>query len=551
MKKKTVFLLLFTVLCAGAAGYAYYNYSAVSTAQIDAVPADTFTPSVVVETIRPSESEITRDTQFIGRVEPGQQVAVLPRTTGEVKILNYNVGDRVEKGALLLQIDTTDIELQVNISEAAYEAAKLQAEMSVSNVKDSQIMQLESAYAAAKLAYESAVKLADLAEDTTDDKIDSFSDTTHQLGNSMSQVQASIKVLEAKIAYRQGLHSRYYGTNGYANSDATAITARITELEGLISSSAAGSVERSNYDYELEFLNNPVSETEFLSGISALETQLDTAKGTYNTLVSGYNTASASYDSLVDGRKLDRTQTSNALAAARLNMENAERALNLAKEKSLPMSEKLAAAGVEQAEAALASARRQLDYAVVTAPISGIIERRDVTLNSIASPSSPAFIISNKDMMVVSFSVPERVLNNLSLGDSVSIERSGNTVTGEITELSTMVGNDGGLFKVKATLPSSSINLLTGTTVTIGVQTDRSTSGIVLPIDCVYFDNNEAFVYTVVNGIAKKTPVVTGISNNENIEIVSGISTQDEVVSTWHSRLAEGAELTIANTASN
>ena len=539
MKKRKGVAVLIAILLVGVVAAVSLNMG-VSSEEVVAVRQTT---AIMVKTIKPATGNLSRTSQYIGRVEPGQQVAVIPRTAGEVIAIHYNVGDTVQKGALLFEMDTTDIQLAVNVAQAAYDAAALQVEQGLDSGVDAQLLQMEAAYAQAKLGYENALKLADMGEDRMDDQLDSLRDTYTGLNSMIDQQKTILAAKNMELGAVQAELDYYYG--GGIDAD---IQDKQDQIDDLVSPDDDKIAQLNlQIDALVAKKASAASEASIRSEIANIKADIGELSSALGTLQSGYNTASSGYDSIVDGRGLSRAQTNAQIAQAQMAMETAEKALNLAREKSLPQGEATARAGLRQAEASLIQVRRNLEFAQVTAPISGVVELKNVVLHGFATSQSPAYVISNKDMMQVSFAVPEAVLFNLSIGDAVTIERAGQIAVGEITELSTMVSSVGGLFTVKASVPSGAINLLTGTTVTIDVETARTIDGMILPVDCVYYDSNRAYVYINENGFAKKVLVTTGLHNSESIEIVSGISPGDQVISTWHSRLSDGAELSISD----
>ena len=55
-------------------------------------------------------------------------------------------------------------------------------------------------------------------------------------------------------------------------------------------------------------------------------------------------------------------------------------------------------------------------------------------------------------------------------------------------------------------------------------------------------------MYTCENGIVHKVPVEVGIYDAERAQIISGISADDLVITTWTSELTEGAAVTLQET---
>ena len=60
-------------------------------------------------------------------------------------------------------------------------------------------------------------------------------------------------------------------------------------------------------------------------------------------------------------------------------------------------------------------------------------------------------------------------------------------------------------------------------------------------------NNGEVYVYVVENNIAKKVPVETGIESGENIEIISGLTTDMQVVVKGQTYITDGEEVNVSN----
>lgn len=66
---------------------------------------------------------ITQKVTLAAKITPAMEVNVFPKISGKVASVPVEMGDRVKAGQLLVQLDTTDIALQVQQAEAALEVA--------------------------------------------------------------------------------------------------------------------------------------------------------------------------------------------------------------------------------------------------------------------------------------------------------------------------------------------------------------------------------------------------------------------------------------------
>jgi RND family efflux transporter MFP subunit len=189
---------------------------------------------------------------------------------------------------------------------------------------------------------------------------------------------------------------------------------------------------------------------------------------------------------------------------------------------------------------ALARMEDDLKNFAVTAPISGVVERRNVEPFNIATPQVPAFVISNDNGMAVSFRIPRGAHAHINIGDIVTLNDGFSDYTAVITEMSATVDMSG-LFTVKAAISEPPETLFAGASVRVFAETQKAESTVLIPVNAVYHDNGEPYVFIIEDGYAKKVQVETGIFDSQNIQVLSGITIDDRIISTWSARLADGA----------
>ena len=183
----------------------------------------------------------------------------------------------------------------------------------------------------------------------------------------------------------------------------------------------------------------------------------------------------------------------------------------------------------------------QMEYTTVTAPIGGVIESRGIELHDHVSPSAPICVISGGDQLQVNFGVTEKVMKNMNVGDALTVEKNGSTYEGNLTEIGAMV-NASGLYDAKAAV-SQGASLTNGAKVKLTVVMDRAEGAMTVPVDAVNYDIGNAFVYCYEDGTAKKTMVEAGIYDSQNMEIISGLEADSQVIVTWSNELVDGQQV--------
>ena len=183
-----------------------------------------------------------------------------------------------------------------------------------------------------------------------------------------------------------------------------------------------------------------------------------------------------------------------------------------------------------------------MEYSTVTAPISGRVESCEAEVYDRVNQSGQLCVISGEGESRITFFVTQRMMNQIREGDEVEISRNGKLYPGNISEISSMVDESSGLFKVKAELQDTE-EIAIGSTVKLNVVTERAQDVMLVPVDAIYYSGGDGYVYRYEDGTAKMTPVEVGLYDSEYAEIRSGLSAADLVVSTWSSNLYEGAKI--------
>ena len=200
---------------------------------------------------------------------------------------------------------------------------------------------------------------------------------------------------------------------------------------------------------------------------------------------------------------------------------------------------------ISAAQVAVEQAQEGLDTYVIKASISGVVENVNIKVHDFATSSNPAFVIANKDTMVATYYVSEDVRNTFTVGQQIELEKDGIIYSGEVIEIGGTIDATTGLFGIKASIKGDTSGMLSGTKVKVTTDTYHVEDALIIPYDAVYYDGTQAYVYTVVDGKAKKTYITTGLYDVENIVVMDGLSKDDMVITTWSAQLREGVTVSV------
>ena len=124
---------------------------------------------------------------------------------------------------------------------------------------------------------------------------------------------------------------------------------------------------------------------------------------------------------------------------------------------------------------------------------------------------------------------------------------NGEEYSARITEIAGSADPASGLYAAKARTDESLGTSRSGGVVKVQASTARAENALVLPLELVEYDGNQPYVYVYRDGVAVRTDLTTGISSAEEIVILDGLSPEDQVITTWHPDLEDGAAVTLMN----
>jgi multidrug efflux system membrane fusion protein len=202
-------------------------------------------------------------------------------------------------------------------------------------------------------------------------------------------------------------------------------------------------------------------------------------------------------------------------------------------------------------QAAIDSARLNLTYARVTAPISGQVGLRLVDVGNVvnASAATALVVITQIEPIAVVFTLPEdalrTVLPRIRADAKLPVDafdRSGAThlASGFVTTIDNQIDQATGTVRVKAVFDNRDHALFPSQFVNVRLLADTERAQVVVPAAAIQQGPQGAFVYVVRNGIATVQRVTTGITERERTSILDGLSPGDVVITDGIDRLRDG-----------
>jgi membrane fusion protein (multidrug efflux system) len=188
----------------------------------------------------------------------------------------------------------------------------------------------------------------------------------------------------------------------------------------------------------------------------------------------------------------------------------------------------------------------------VYSPISGVVDAVDATVGqSYASPVNPPIIrIINTGKLQVKAEVAENYAGTVRTGSSVMLifPDLNDTLLTKVSYAEKLINNVSRTYSTYIPLPASTKyqpNMLAK----VKIATYQNPRAFVLPASLIQKTDQGNFVYVAdANRKAKLIPVQVGNTYDSKVEILSGLSLGEQVITTGYEELNEGDELLVEET---
>ena len=210
-------------------------------------------------------------------------------------------------------------------------------------------------------------------------------------------------------------------------------------------------------------------------------------------------------------------------------------------------------------EGQLATAKLNLSYAKVSAPISGRVGLRQVDLGNIvhASDANGIVIITQLQPMSVLFTLPEdnipALLKKLKTEKHIAVDAydrafKAKITSGNLQTVDNQVDPTTGMVKMKAQFANDDLSLFPSQFVNAKLLLETKHNVITVPSAAIQRGSGSSFAYVVGSDktVSERT-VVVGTTQGEKSEIVSGLAVGEMVVIDGADKLRDGAKVDISS----
>jgi len=544
MSKKIIVAILIIVLIGAGAAYAFLGGG-----------------EEQLSTVKAEKGNITEQVSVTGSLVPLKRIKLEPKTKGQVQNVLVDISDKVEKGDLLLKLDQTQAQIQVQKSKSNLESTKEEINLletklknaerdleltkksteqsveeaqtnlkakqqNLEDTRETEENQLKEAYEDGRSSLDSNYLTANKARIELDNIKDDYFNGNDQISlkvkDKLDQAESTLK--EAKNLIDEANSSEDQDTTKTALNR---LKEGLKELKEALRYTRDDACEDARYEYEVS---------------SSDKTTLDTQKSNVETAISNITTAQQELTAQeISSRKNINTaqsQLDSAKAALEQAKSQRDQKINQAESKVEETEQelKLKKIKLESVEADLSQAQQNLKDTTINAPFAGTITKVNIEEGETANIGTVVVTMIPKKDYKIEADVSEVNIASLEKSDPVKVDFDAlpdEQYQGEVSKVHPAETVKEGIiyYRVEVMLESYPDKLKPGFTVNLDIITGQKENVVTLPYIAVKEDNEGSYV-TIANEEQEKRRVSVGLEGDTKVEIKEGLKEGEEVILT-------------------
>jgi membrane fusion protein, multidrug efflux system len=264
---------------------------------------------------------------------------------------------------------------------------------------------------------------------------------------------------------------------------------------------------------------------EVQNAITAAKASLELADSTFARMKDLYDKKS------ITSQEFDEASARSKVAQANYDMVVSKRAQVEAK--------------IKQTDEMLAQANLQKSFTEVAAPFAGVVTERKAEPGALASPGMPLLIVEQAGLYRAEVPVEEARIARVKAGSlvSVDIDALGRSLDLRVTEIVPNIDTASRTFIARVDLPAG-LPVHSGLFVRARFPLSER-NALLVPVSALSPQGQLQRIFVEEGGLARARFVTLGTRFGDKVEVISGLSPGEKVVSSLPSEIADGSRIEV------
>ncbi|MCP4302876.1 MAG: efflux RND transporter periplasmic adaptor subunit [Gammaproteobacteria bacterium] len=194
------------------------------------------------------------------------------------------------------------------------------------------------------------------------------------------------------------------------------------------------------------------------------------------------------------------------------------------------------------------------DYSNIRAPISGVVSAREIKPGQNVNVNDVAFRITDTTELVSYLQIPQAQLPKFQAGQTATLQVAsmpGIEFPASIVRISPTIDTRNGTFRATAIIDNKEGELAPGMFGRFTIAYEKHSNVLVVPASALLDEDELSTVYVVNNGEVSRRVVDRGIEVDGKIEILGGLTEDEQIVVIGHNGLRDGSKVLASITLSD
>jgi membrane fusion protein (multidrug efflux system) len=207
-----------------------------------------------------------------------------------------------------------------------------------------------------------------------------------------------------------------------------------------------------------------------------------------------------------------------------------------------------ARAKLEESRAHQALDQVHLEKTEIRAPFRGVLGLRNISQGAYIKPGDDLATLVDLSSVKLDFRISEAYLPQVKIGQTVNIHVDSYpklSFSGKVYALDPSIDEETRTVLLRARIPNPKGELFAGMFARVALVLEQHPNALVIPEQAIVPVGNDSFVYKVLNGKAVQTKVKLGVRRTGDVEVVTGLQTEDVIITTGQMKLRPNADVSI------
>ncbi|MFA7685310.1 MAG: efflux RND transporter periplasmic adaptor subunit [Candidatus Gracilibacteria bacterium] len=441
---------------------------------------------------------------------------IVPQTSGKVVKINTEVGDKVNKGTLLITLGNS---LATDVADIQYQSAIKALGIATNSetiTNNTTRKSVQTAALGAKMAYESyqtAIKSQNNAENIYDEQYDNAKDGKNDIKDGKQAAEDGIEKLESTISELE--------------NQKAILTDTLSKLDPLDTSREE--ISKSLEEIEAILIKAKEQKVTLETALEAADNGLDQAKN-------GLDLLEVSFEAQQD-------QLEFAVFAAELQYEIAinqfEIAANAAELQNLGVQTQIL-----QLDSAVKIAELSNEQKYIKSPIKGYVTDIQATENNLIAPGQMVAKVEDPSTLSLKVNLNDEEAQFVTQGQKLTIQYGSKSIEGKVISISPSFSDTGKKISVKIEAENKNLIVTPGALVKVEFSS-KTQNRIFIPLNSLRNNDTQQFVTVIKNNKATLQNIKIGEIVGDYVEVLAGLNGTETILKTADNFLNEGDSVTI------